>query len=625
MSIIDKILGKPLSLRSRKTQELSILTGVPALGLDALSSTAYGPEAALAVLLPAGIIGLNHFFTISILVVIVLMSLYFSYMQTTAAYPNGGGAYIVASDNLGKKYGLGAAISLILDYLLNVTVGISAGVGAIVSAIPALHPYTLTLCLVILLMLTLINLRGIRETGTLLVIPVIIFIVCISVTLLIGLGEVWINGGHPLPVHNIAKSQTNSLETLTFWMLLTAFANGLTAMTGVEAVSNAVPLFRKPTVRNAQWTLTIIVGTLALFLILIGYLCPAYHIIAMDQSRPGYQTILSQLVEAATGKGIFYYISIASIFIVLAYSAQTSFSAFPRVCRFLAEDNYLPYFFAERGRRLVFSVGIIILAIFSALILIAFKGITNNLIPLFAVGAFSAFLFSQIGMVKYWLRKENQQFRYKLIVNAFGAVVTAIALVIIIMTKFIEGAWIIVVLAPSLAYLMHRIKLHYKKIAQEIENPIKINLRSLKHPIVIIPIHGLDLIAEKAIQFGMLLSDDITAVFIDAGYEDVERLQQLWHDKIEIPAKDAAKKTPKLEIIKSPYRRIYKPLLNFVSKVRKEEKNRLIALIIPELVEPKWYEYLLHNIHAPGLRTLLFLKRDPNTIVITIPWYLREK
>ncbi|MGM9452185.1 APC family permease [Legionella bozemanae] len=625
MSLIDKILGKPLTLKSKKKQELSVLTGVPALGLDALSSTAYGPEAALTVLLPAGIIGLHHFFTISLFVVLVLMSLYFSYMQVIAAYPQGGGAYIVAGDNLGRKYGIGAAISLILDYLLNVTVGISAGVGAIVSAIPALQPYTLTLCLAILFMLTVINLRGIRETGTLFVIPVIIFILCMLIALCVGLVDVWSSGGHPQPVNDLAKTEASTVETLTFWILLTAFANGLTAMTGVEAVSNAVSLFRKPTVRNAQWTLTVIVGTLALFLILIGYLCPAYHIVAMDQNQPGYKTILSQLVEASTGKGIFYYISIASIFTVLAYSAQTSFSAFPRVCRFLAEDNYLPYFFAERGRRLVFSAGIIILAIFSGMILIVFKGITHNLIPLFAVGAFSAFLFSQIGMVVHWLRKENRHVRYKLVINALGALITAIALFIIIITKFIEGAWIIIVLAPSLAFLMHRIKRHYNKIAREIENPIKIHPRSLKHPVVIIPIRGLDLIAEKAVQFGMLLSDDITAVFIDAGYEDVERLQQLWHKLIEMPAKKADKGIPKLEIIKSPYRRIYKPLLNFVDKVRKKRKERLIALIIPELVEPKWYEHLLHNIHATGLRALLFLKRDPNTIVITIPWYLREK
>nr|WP_242605276.1 APC family permease [Fluoribacter gormanii] len=519
---------------------------------------------------------------------------------------------------------MGAAISLILDYLLNVTVGISAGVGAIVSAIPSLHPYTLILCLAILLMLTVINLRGIRETGTLFLIPVVIFMTCMLSAMVIGLLEVWSTGGHPHLANQSAKMQTNTTETLTYWMLLTAFANGLTAMTGVEAVSNAVPLFRKPTVQNAQWTLTIIVGTLALFLILIGYLCPAYHIVAMNQNQPGYQTILSQLVEATAGKGIFYYISIASIFIVLAYSAQTSFSGFPRVCRLLAEDNYLPHFFAERGRRLVFSVGIIILALFSAAILIVFKGITNNLIPLFAVGAFSAFLFSQVGMVMYWLRKENRKVRYKLVVNALGAIVTAIALFIIVITKFIEGAWIIVLLAPILAFLMHRIKCHYERIAHEIENPIKIDPLSLKPPVVIIPIHGLDLIAEKAIQFGMLLSDDVTAVFIDAGSGGAARLKQLWHEKIELPAQKAEKGIPKLEIIESPYRRIYKPLLKFVRKIRKERKNRLIALIIPELVEPKWYEYLLHNIHAPGLRALLFLERDPRMIVITIPWYLRE-
>lgn len=623
MSLLDKILGKPLPLKAKKKQQLSIFTGVPALGLDALSSTAYGPEAALTILLPAGIVGLNHFFAISLLVVMVLLFLYFSYLQTTAAYPNGGGAYIVASDNLGKKYGLGAAISLILDYLLNVTVGISAGVGAIVSALPSLQPYTLILCLVILLMLTLLNLRGIRETGTLFLIPVFIFIACMLVAMCIGIVDVWSSGGHPQPINEPPKIQANSFEALTFWMFLTAFANGLTAMTGVEAVSNAVPLFQKPTVRNAQWTLTIIVVTLAVFLIVIGYLCPAYHIVAMNQNQPGYQTILSQLVMVTTGKGIFYYISIVSIFVILAYSAQTSFSGFPRVCRLLAEDNYLPYFFAERGRRLVFSVGIIILAIFSAIILIAFNGITSNLIPLFAVGAFSAFLFSQSGMVVYWLRQENRKVRYKLIINALGALVTAIALFIIIITKFVEGAWIIILLAPSLAFLMHRIKLHYKKIAHEIENPIKINPNSLKPPIVIIPIHGLDLIAEKAIQFGMLLSEDITAVFIDAGYKDVQGLKKLWHEKIEIPAHKADKKIPKLEIIKSPYRRIYKPLLNFVSKVRKDRKNELIAIIIPELIEPKWYEYLLHNIHATGLRALLFLEREPRIIVITIPWYLR--
>ncbi|MFT4058356.1 MAG: APC family permease [Legionella sp.] len=625
MSLLNTILGKPLALRATKKQELSVMTGVPALGLDALASTAYGPEAALTILLPLGVAGLSYAFPIAIMVVIVLMSLYFSYRQTAAAYPDGGGAYIVASDNLGQKYGLWAAISLILDYLLNVAVGISAGVGAIVSAMPALQSHTLMLCLLVLFMLTLVNLRGIRESGVVFIIPTVIFILCIAIALLIGVVKVLLSSGHPQSVVSPPVLPA-AQESMGIWLFLAAFANGLTAMTGVEAVSNAVPIFRHPRVPNAQMTLTIIVGTLAIFLLLIGYLCPAYHIAAMDEMQPGYQTILSQLVAAVTGKGIFYYISIASIFIILAYSAQTSFADFPRVCRLLAEDNYLPHFFAERGRRLVYSIGIILLALFSATLLVVFKGITSKLIPLFAVGAFSAFLLSQTGMIVHWWRRKNEQGAHiKLMMNAIGAAVTAIALVIIIVTKFVEGAWIIVLIAPSLALLMSRIRRHYLIVANEVEVPFKLLYPpKLKSPVVVIPIHGLDRIAEKALQFGMLLSEEIRVIYIDTGTADVERLQKLWKDRIEAPAKKAKAAIPQLEIIKSPYRRIYRPVLKYIRKVKKERTDRLIALIIPELIEPRWYEYLLHNVHAAGLRTLIFFERDERTIVITIPWYLRE-
>ncbi|MDR3503572.1 MAG: APC family permease [Legionella sp.] len=623
MSLINKIFGRPLASSAAKKQELTIMTGVPALGLDALSSTAYGPEATLTILLSLGAVGLHYSFLISGLVVVVLISLYFSYLQTAAVYPKGGGAYIVASDNLGRKYGLWAAISLILDYLLNVAVGISAGVGAVVSAIPELQQHTLALCLIILLMLTLVNLRGIRESGVIFIIPTLIFIVCIASTLIIGVVKVWASGGHPLPIVSTPKLPAPQ-ETLSIWLFLAAFANGLTAMTGVEAVSNSVPLFKKPKVRNAQLTLSIIVITLALFLLLIGYLCPAYSILAMDELHPGYQTILSQLVAAITGKGVFYYISIVSIFIVLAYSAQTSFADFPRVCRLLAEDNYLPHFFAERGRRLVYSVGIILLAVCSAALLVIFKGITNKLIPLFAVGAFSAFLFSQIGMIVHWVKNDGPHMHLKLMVNSIGAVITAIALIIIIATKFMEGAWIIVFLAPALAYLMGRIRHHYLVVANEVETPIKLFSSKLEPPVVIIPIQGLDCIAQKAMQFGMSLSDDVTALFIDTGSSDVTHLKKVWTENIEASAKKLKVTVPQLEIIKSPYRRIYKPVLNYIKKVKKQRTDRIIALIIPELVEPKWYEYLLHNIHAPGLRALLFLERDERTVVITIPWYLRE-
>jgi amino acid transporter len=393
MSFLNKLFGRPLPTSADKKQALSVYTGVPALGLDALASIGYGPEAALTILLPLGTLGLHYFPIVTLMVITQLILLYLSYQQTAGAYPNGGGAYIVASDNLGKFAGLCAGAALLIDYLLNVAVGISAGVGAIVSAIPSLHSHTLSICLMILAFLTIINLRGMRESGLLFITPTLAFVVCLGAALVMGAFNLWVSGGQPHAViaPPAIPARTASVST---WILLCAFANGLTAMTGIEAVSNAIPLFRKPVVRNARWTLTIIVGMLALYLLAIGYLCPAYHIGAMDEYKPGYQTILSQLVGAVAGQGIFYYISIATIFFILTFSAQTSFAGFPRVCRLLADDSYLPHFFADKGSRLVFSHGIIILALLAGGLLILFDGITARLIPLFAVGAFSAFLFS---------------------------------------------------------------------------------------------------------------------------------------------------------------------------------------------------------------------------------------
>lgn len=622
MSFLDKLLGRSLTLRAGKKQSLSVITGIPVLGLDALASTAYGPEAALMILLPLGMVGLHYFLVITLCIIIVLLSLYFSYMQTAKAYPEGGGAYIVAKDNLGKKVGLWAGIALLIDYLLNVAVGISAGIGAIVSAIPPLHPYTLPLCLIVLFILTILNLRGVRDTGLVFVVPTLVFILCIGISMIIGLIQTWQSGGHPQsiiapPSFPIADS------SLSIWLLLGAFSNGLTAMTGVEAVSNAIPLFQKPSVKNAQWTLTIIVGILGLFLLFIGYLCPVYHIVAMDESQPGYQTIYSQLIAAITGKGIFYYISIASIFIILTNSAQTSFADFPRVCRLLAEDHFLPHFFAERGRRLVFSLGIIFLAIFSAILLIIFKGITNNLIPLFAVGAFSAFLFSQIGMIVHWLHnKDAKNAGLKLACNAAGAIVTAMALIVIIITKFIQGAWIVVFLAPMLTLLLIRIRHHYKEIIQETEKPIELQVSKLQSPTVIIPIRGWNRVTEQAVRFGLQLSDDVTVLHVSFIAKDDENLRKIWVKHVEKPLKVLGIKAPNLEIIYSPYRKIYKPILSFIKKMKREKSDNLIAIIIPELIEAHWYEHLLHNVRAAGLRTLLLLERDQRTVVISIPWYM---
>ena len=487
MSLLDKILGRPLRSTEAKKEELTVATGVPVLGLDALASTAYGPEAALTILVSLGTIGLHYMPMITLGILALLVTLYLSYRQTAAAYPDGGGAYIVAKDNLGLRVGVIAGTALMLDYMLNVAVGISAGVGAVLSAIPGLQQNRLPFCLLVLITLTVVNLRGVRQTGMTFGFPMVGFVACVGSAKVIGLVRALMSGGQPQPVES-PPPVPGATEAVSAWILLRSFASGCTAMTGVEAVSNGVPLFKKPEVPRAQWTLTIIAAVLAAFLLAISYLSPAYKIHAMNEEQPGYQTIYSQLVTAVAGRGVFYYIAIASIFTILTFSAQTSFADFPRVCRLLAEDRFMPSFFAERGRRLVFSSGIIALAILAGLLLIAFGGVIDKLIPLFAIGAFSAFSFSQIGMVAHWRRKRGKHARTKLMINAVGATMTSIALLIIIVAKFVEGAWITLIVGPGLVWMFWKIKHHYEWIALEIDQPVKLQTGKLRPPVVIIPI-----------------------------------------------------------------------------------------------------------------------------------------
>ena len=624
MSLLDKILGRPLRSSEAAKEELGVLTGVSALGLDALSSTAYGPEAALAILVTAGALGLKYLPLITIVILALLGMLYVSYRQTIAAYPNGGGAYIVARENLGMRSGLLAAAALLLDYMLNVAVGISAGVAALVSALPKLQQHTLGLCLLVLLLLTIVNLRGVRESGLTFGLPTFVFVACVGAAVMIGAFRVWQSGGHPQPVVG-PPALPAATQAMSVWLLLRAFANGCTAMTGVEAVSNGIPLFRKPTVRNAHRTLTVIVVILGLLLLGVAYLSRAYQIGAMDQQQPGYQTILSQVVAAVAGRGAFYYVAIASILTILTFSANTSFADFPRVCRLLAEDSFLPHAFADRGRRLVFSIGIGVLAILSGLILIAFGGITEKLIPLFAVGAFSAFTLSQAGMVAHWRQRRGRAARTSLVVNALGATATSVVLVIIIIAKFIEGAWLTFIIVPGLIVLFQGIKRHYQRIAREVEQPCQLDLDDLQPPIVIIPIDCWNRVVERAVRFSLQISDDITAVHVRTEKGDDQQLRELWAENVEKPAKAAKSAVPRLEIIYSPYRQIYQPILDFVNKAKKKNPNRTLAVVIPELVEPHWYEYLLHIQHGAGLKALLYLKGEEGIIVINTPWYLHEK
>ena len=395
-------------------------------------------------------------------------------------------------------------------------------------------------------------------------------------------------------------------------------------MTGIEAVSIGVPLFTKPRVINARWTLTVIVIVLGALLLAVASLCPVYHVSAMNQRQSGYQSILSQLIIAATGSRAFYYVSIASILVILTFSANTSFAGFPRVCRLLAENEYLPASFANRGRRLVFTQGITALAVISGLILIGFGGITEKLIPLFAIGAFSAFTLSQAGMVGHWLRKRGRGAHVSMFINGAGAVCTGIALAIIVVAKFIEGAWVTLLIVPGLVLLLQQIHKRYREITREVGKSVELKTAKVQPPIVIIPIGGWNRIAERALRFGMEMSDDVIALHVTTENEERNSLRELWTKKVEQPAKEAKAAVPRLELLTSPYRQIYDPILDFVRKTRKEKTDRLIAVIIPELVEPHWYEYLLHNHHGAVLRSRLFRERDQRTIVITTPWYLRD-
>lgn len=392
-------------------------------------------------------------------------------------------------------------------------------------------------------------------------------------------------------------------------------------MTGVEAVSNGIPLFGEPKVRNARRTLTVIVGILGLSLLAIGFLCPAYHIVAMDERQSGYRTVLTQLVEAVAGHGVFYYVAATSIFIVLTYSAQTSFADFPRVCRLLAEDGFLPPVFAGRGRRLVYTHGIIVLALLSCFLLTVFRGVIDAFIPLFAIGAFSAFLFSQAGMVVHWLRRPGPGVRLKLFYNALGAATTAAALVIIVTAKFAEGAWMAIVFVPALVLLLERINHHYKQDARQLETADELQLPVPLPPAVIIPIGGWNRVTEKAVRLALLLSDDITAVHVNMEGDDGKGLVDTWREKVERPTRAASRPVPKLQFIDSPYRWLHQPIVEFVKAAKQEKPGRVVAVIIPELVERNWYTHLLHPRRGARLRKLIYAAGDERTIVIDTPWF----
>lgn len=625
MSFADILLGRPLRSSEERGEKLGPAAGIPIFGLDALSSAAYGPEAALTLLIALGAAGIAYIIPISICIIILLSILYFSYRQTIEAYPTGGGSYTVARENLGTPAGLLAASALMIDYILTAAVGISAGVGALVSAVPSLQSHTLGICLLILLAITLINLRGVREAGVAFMVPTYIFIGTMLTTLGLGLVKALLAGGHPKPVAAPPMMHA-ATEAVGAFLLLKAFSSGCTAMTGVEAVSNGVRAFREPVVKTAQKTLTAIIVLLIAFLAGIAYLTYAYHIGATDPGQPGYQSVLSMLISAVAGRNAFYYITIASILAVLSLSANTAFADFPRLCRMVAQDGYLPIPFATRGRRLVYSQGILVLAVLCAFLLILFDGVTDRLIPLYAVGAFLAFTLSQSGMVVHWRRsnlRKSHKARQSMIINGVGALATATTVVVVTLAKFTEGAWVTVILIPAMIILMMTVHHHYRRVETEIAAPKPLDLSRLQAPLIVVPVTGWNKVVESGIRFALTLSQEVFVVHVAAD-EETDEIHKNWKRLVEDPARNANRPAPRLIILPSPYRFIVNPIVDYVLELEKENPERQIALLVPELVEQHWYQYFLHSQRTKLLKALLLLKGNRGTIIISVPWYLRE-
>jgi hypothetical protein len=475
----------------------------------------------------------------------------------------------------------------------------------LISAVPALQRHTLSACLIILAMLTLVNLRGLRESGLIFMAPTYLFVACLIVVIFWGVAATVLSGGHPVAAP--PPLNTGPLAAAGAWLVLRAFSSGCTAMTGVEAVSNGVQAFREPAI-------------LAILLAGIAWLVRAYHIGATEPDTPGYQSILSQLIGAVAGRGAIYYVSMGSILAVLGLSANTSFADFPRLCRAIAGDSYLPHSFSNRGRRLVFNEGILVLTVLAAILLIIFGGVTDRLIPLFAVGAFLAFTLSQFGMVAHWLRKREGRWMESMLINGLGGIATGATVLIVVMAKFTEGAWVVVLLIPALIVLMLSVRRHYDRVEQETAAPSGLDAGHLRDPLAVVPIERWDRVSQKALRHALTISREVQAVHVECN--ETDELTRRWKPYVQEPARAAGRAEPQLALVRSPYRFIVQPIVDFVLELERTRPDRIICVIIPNLFAKRWYHYFLHNQRGDLLMARLLLGGERRIVIVQVPWYL---
>ena len=596
------LVGLPLKTKEAAHERLSKRLALAVFSSDALSSVAYATEEILLVLTLAGTAMVGYSIPLSLSIIGLLVILTMSSRQIIFEYPDGGGAYIVGKSNLGEWPGLVAAAALMIDYVLTVAVSVAAGIAALTSAFPDLLAHREALCVAAILLVTVVNLRGVRESGQFFAVPTYIFIG--TLTAMLGVGAIQILLGHATRIEPLPSLAPT--EPLTLFLLLRAFSSGCTALTGVEVISNGVSAFKKPEPKNAAFTMigmAVILGTL-----FIGISAMAYYFGIVPKND---ETVVSQIARATFGTGLLYFLVQASTMTILILAANSSFNGFPRLASILARDSYMPHQMSMMGDRLVFSNGVIILGVFSCLLIVLFNGDTHALIPLYAVGVFLSFTISQAGMVKRWLVKKGPHWEKKLLVNGIGAVTTAIATLIIASTKFAHGAWIVIVLIPMLITFFRAIRSHYKAVSEQVALARGHRPPMPRRNIVVLPIGGVNRAVIRAVDYARSRSGDIRAVLVDVDPEETARVEIQWAQwGCGVP----------LTVLPSPYRSVLSSLLDYLEQVLQKDQECWVTVVIPEILPARWWQNILHNQRAFMLKGALLFK--DRVILTDVPYHL---
>ena len=607
MTLKRILFGRPLKTSEAEAEKMPIWKALPILSSDALSSVAYGTEMILLELATVGAHAFSFSLPIAIAIVLLIAILIMSYRQVIDAYPQGGGAYMVAKENLGMMWGRLAGVSLLIDYTLTVAVSISAGVLAITSAYHEALPYIVPIGLIFIWFMVWMNLRGTSQSGNVFAIPTYLFIFCMLTLVGKGLFD-WLTGTGRA-THDV--SLPSSLPPgLTWFVLLKAFSSGCSAVTGIEAISNAVPHFRNPSQKNAKRTMLTLGVLLSVIFGGVTILSLAYDI---HPDPTGTKTVLSMIAEDAFGRGIFYYIIQFATMMILTLAANTSFNGFPILASIMAQDKNMPRMFSHRGDRLAFHYGIVTLGILASILLIVFRGRTEALIPLYAIGVFLSFTMAQVGLVLKWRREKSKGWQRKAFINGIGAVVTFFVVVIFSITKFEEGAWIVVVITPILLWVITKISQHYDNVAKQLKVDLAKPIPTIE-TVIIIPVAGIHKVVASTIAYAKSLSPNVVAFYVAFSPEDAKKMEERWE-----------KWNPgvRLVVVVSRYRTLIKPLIEFIRHIdHYYGKRKKITVLLPEFITHKWWQRLLHNQSAFRIRTVLLARKD--VVVSTVPYHLKD-